>query len=119
MTSACLGFLLASVITFAYTGANIWLMQPPEFRLGYVIGYLDAASLASRKDPRSSVPVKGKDFYRWVKGVDDFFANGANSDRTVPDGMYAVGKKIRDEWLADWARKTSQAKPSPGPSAGP
>lgn len=119
VTAACLGFLLAGVTTFAYTRANIWLMQAPEFRLGYVIGYLDAVALAQRKDPRGMVQNSGKDFDRWVKGVDDFFANGANADRTVPDGMYTVGQKIREQWLLDWARKTGEIKPSPSPSAGP
>jgi hypothetical protein len=119
VVAACLGFLLASVTTFAYTRANIWLMQGPEFRLGYVIGYLDAVSLAQRKDPRAMLPVRGKNFDRWVKGVDDFFADGANADRTVPDGMSVVGNKIRAEWAVDWARKTGEIKPSPSPSAGP
>lgn len=117
--ATCLGFLLASVTTFAYTGGNIWKIQGPEFRLGYVIGYLDAVSLAQRKDIRSMVPVRGKNFDRWVKGVDEFFANDANAGRTVPDGMYAVGEKIRQAWMLDWAQKTGRIAPSPSPSAGP
>lgn len=119
LTAGCGGFLLAGVAAFGSTRANIWQMQGPEFRLGYVIGYLDAVALSQRKDPRASLPITGKKFDRWVQGIDAYFADTANANRTVPDAMYAVGSKIRVEWLEEWARKTGEIKPSPSPSAGP
>ena len=119
LAAACGGFLIGGVTAFGATRANIWQMHGPEFHLGYVVGYLDAVVLSQRKDPRASLPMIGKNFARWVQGVDEFFADGANADRTVPDGMYAVGSKIRAEWLQDWARRTGQIKASPSPSPGP
>jgi len=117
--AACAGFVLARAAAFGATKANIWQQYGPEFRLGYVIGYLDAASLASRGDRRARVAAAGKTYInRYVKGVDDYFANGANADREVPDAMAAVGEKVRKEWMQDWARRTGMI-PSPSPSSGP
>jgi hypothetical protein len=120
LAAACGGFLLAGMTAFGATRANIWQINGPEFRQGYVVGYLEAVTLAQRKDLRVLIPVGGgKNFDRWRGEVDAYFADPANANRTVPDAMYAVGSKIRTEWLQDWARKTQQGRPSPSPSPGP
>lgn len=116
--AACAGFALAQAGAFAAMRANIWQQNGPEFRLGYVVGYLEAVTLAQRGDRRSRVPVAGKNFDRYVRGIDEYFADGANADKSVPDAMAAVGDKIRRQWMDEWARKTGM-KPSPSPSAGP
>jgi hypothetical protein len=117
--AACGGSVVAGVGAYATTRGNIWQMNGPEFRLGYVIGYLDAVTLAQRRDQRATVPVIGKTMFdRYVKGVDAYLADPANAGRTVPDAMAAVGNKIREEWMLEWSRRTRRS-PSPSPSAGP
>ena len=119
LLAACVGFVLARTAAFGGLKPNIWQQSGPEFRLGYVIGYLDAAGLAARGDRRARVAVFGKTYFdRYVKGVDDYFANGANANRDVPDAIAAVAEQIRQQWMADWARKTGRI-PSPTPSSGP
>jgi hypothetical protein len=61
------------------------------------------------------------DFQIWVKGVNEFYEDPANAKRSVPDGMAAVGQKLRDRWLKEWSeklKKNREAAASPQPSPG-
>ena len=117
--AACAGFLLAQAVAFGATRANIWQQSGPEFRLGYVVGYLDAASLGMKGDRRARIASAGKGYInRYVQGVDAYFANGANADREVPDAMAVISEKVRQEWMQDWARRT-RVVPEPTASTGP
>jgi hypothetical protein len=119
IVAGTLGFCLASVTAFGAARLNIWRTYGEHFQLGYVIGYLDAVLLAQRKDPRASLTVQGgKDFSRWVKGVNEYFQDPANANRAVPDAMAFVGGKIREEWLRNYAERSRQAGPSPSASPG-
>jgi len=113
------GFCLASVTAFGVTQFNIWQTNGEQFQLGYIVGYLDAVTLSQRKDRRAMLPTGGgKNFDRWLREVNAYFADPANAKRSVPDAMGFVGTKIRNEWMEDWARRTRQARPSPSPSPG-
>jgi hypothetical protein len=113
------GFCLASASAFAALRYNIWQSSGPSFQLGYVIGYLDAVALAQRKDVRLQVPnVGGKKFDHWVRDVNAFYEDPANQTRPVPDAIYEVGSKVRDEMLRNWGLQ-QMGKPTPNPSAQP
>ena len=106
---ACLaaigGFCLASATSFAAARYKIWQQSGPEFQLGYVIGYLDAISLSQRHDQRASIPTRsGKNFNRWLIGINEFFAKPENQNREVADAIYSVGEKLRDEYLREWGK---------------
>ena len=111
------GLGLASVTAFGSTRMNIWRTYGEYFQLGYVVGYLDAVLLAQRHDVRAQVLGGGsRDFNRWVREVNAFYEDAKNAERPVPDAIYVVGTKMRDEWLAELARKRQQGTPSPNPS---
>lgn len=113
------GFCLASVSAFASLRYNIWKTSDPSFQLGYVIGYLDAVRLAGRKDPRMMVPVgNDKNYGKWVRDVNAFYANPANENRAVPDAIYEVGSVIRNKMLQEWGLKR-QGRPVPSSTANP
>jgi hypothetical protein len=114
------GFCLAHGAAFAAARLNIWRAQGEKFQIGYVVGYLDALALSQRKDIRVQIPsVRGKNYDRWVREINLYFENPANAERSIPDAMYAVGTKIREEMLQEWQRRQQQAAPSPSPSAAP
>jgi hypothetical protein len=114
------GFCLASATAFGSLRHNIWQSSGDKFQLGYVIGYLDAVALAQRKDIRANLPTGlGKNFDQWVVDVNAFYANPANTHRSVPDAMYEVGIKIREDLMKSWGKKRMQRPPAPGPSAQP
>lgn len=113
------GFCLASATAFASLRYDVWRVSGDVFQLGYVIGYLDAVRLSQRKDFRVQVPTgNDKNFGRWVRAVNDFYADPANENRSVPDAMYQVGSTIRTQMLRDWGLKR-QGRPVPSPSALP
>jgi hypothetical protein len=113
------GFCLASASAFATLRYNIWRTSDESFQLGYVIGYLDAVRLAGRKDPRMMVPVgNDKNFAKWVRDVNAFYANPANENRSVPDAIYEVGMAIRTKMLKEWGLKR-QGRPVPSATAQP
>lgn len=117
--AGCLGFLVASVTSDAATLFKTWRQFGPTFQLGYVVGYLDAITLAQRKDPRAALPTQtGMDFNMWVTGVNQYFENPANAQRSVPDAMSSVGRELRRRWLEDWSEKL-KARRSPQPSSSP
>lgn len=110
------GFCFSSASSYAALRYNIWKTMGESFQLGYVIGYLDAAGLAQRRDMRLQVPTGGgKKFDRWVKDVNEFYANPANASRDVPDAMFDVGNRIRTQMLREWGLKR-QGLPVPSPS---
>jgi hypothetical protein len=113
------GFCLASATTFGATQYNIWQTYGEEFQLGYIVGYLDAVRLSQLKDRRvMMLTSSGKtDYNRWLREVNAYFADPANTKRTVPDAMAFVGNKVRTEWLQEWTRRM-EAKPSPSASPG-
>ena len=113
------GFCLANASAFASLRYNIWSTSDKNFQLGYVIGYLDAVRLAGRKDPRMMVPVgNDKNYDKWVRDVNEFYANPANEKRSVPDAIYEVGSTIRDKMLREWGLQRMQ-RPVPSPTAQP
>ncbi|MEO7437386.1 MAG: hypothetical protein ABI080_18055 [Candidatus Binatia bacterium] len=127
MIAAVSGFGLASVPAFGVLRSNTWLESGEPFRLGYVIGYIDAVQLAQRKDVRVQLPTGGgKNYDRWVRDVTAFYANPVNKGRGVPDAMYEVGAVVRAEWLKDFAARNAERKaaaageaakaPSPSPA---
>ena len=114
------GFCLASATAFGFARLNIWNAYGENFQLGYVVGYLDALGLVRRKDARTNIPTSnGKDFYRWVGGVNEFYENPANAQREVPDAMFEIGSRLQAELLKKLADRAQQPRPSPSPSAEP
>jgi hypothetical protein len=113
------GFCLASATAFAALRYNIWQASSEQFQLGYVIGYLDAAALAQKRDSRARIaPGPGKNYDLWVKGVNAFYENPANQSRSVADAMADFGTKMREDLLREWGRKRMglpPASPSPQP----
>jgi hypothetical protein len=118
MIAAVGGFCLAGVPALASLGYNIWNTSGEQFQLGYVIGYIDAVALAQRKDLRMQIPTGGgKNYDRWVRDVNAFYADPKNQGRQVPDAMYDVGTRIRAEWIKNWQRDKKPATlPSPSPA---
>jgi hypothetical protein len=113
------GFCLASASAFASLQFNVWQKSDERFRLGYVIGYLDAVALMQRKDVRVQVPLTGgKNFDHWMKGLEAFYADPANQTRSVPEAIYEIGSKARDDMLRNWGLRR-MGKPVPTPSAEP
>ncbi|MCC6849608.1 MAG: hypothetical protein IT294_13985 [Deltaproteobacteria bacterium] len=113
------GFCFAAASSFAALRYNIWNGYGHPFQLGYVIGYLDAVTMAQRKDQRLNVPTGGgKNFEKWVADINTFYADPANQNRTVPDAMFAIGSRIRDQMLLEWGLKR-QGRPVPTQSAAP
>ena len=111
MVAAVSGFGLASVPAFGVLKSNTWEQSSEPFRLGYVIGYLDAVSLAQRKDFRVQLPTGGgKNYDRWVRDVATFYENPANKLRSVPDALYEAGVVIRAEWMKGFADRDRDAK---------
>ena len=113
----CGGVCLATATAFGSARLNVWRAYGESFQLGYVVGYLDAVRLAQRKDKRAMLPVNNvKNYDRWVREVNQYFEDPAHAKRTVPDAMEAIGKKIRAEWMQEWAARSKRARPSPNPS---
>lgn len=113
------GFCFAGASAFASLRYNIWKASPESFQLGYVIGYIDAVRLGQRKDPRASIPTgNDKNFDRWVRDVNAFYANPNNENRAVPDAMYEIGNVIRTQMLKEWGLKR-QGRPVPSSSPTP
>jgi hypothetical protein len=117
--AAFAGFCFASASSYASLRYKTWKNSDESFRLGYVIGYIDAAALAQRKDMRLQVPTGGgKNFDRWVNDVNAFYENPANASRDVPDAIYEIGSRIRAQMLREWGQKRL-ARPVPSPSPAP
>jgi hypothetical protein len=111
------GFSLATATSFASLRYPVWKASSPQFKLGYVIGYLDSVALRQRSDARGSIPIPpGKDYAPWVRGVDAYFDDPANQHRTIPDAMWQVGTDMRTELLREGGRKRMGLKPSPKPT---
>lgn len=111
------GFCLAAATSLASLRSPVWKASSESFKLGYVIGYLDAAALSQRSDARASVPIPpGKDYRPWVRGVDKYFADPANEYRTVPDAISKIGTDMRVELLQESGRKRMGLKPTPKPT---
>lgn len=107
------GFCLAAASSYAALRFNIWKGYGYEFQLGYVVGYLDAATLAQRKDSRLNVPTGGdKNFDKWVAAINAFYEDPANQNRGLPDAMFEIGTRIRTQMLQDWGMKR-QGRPVP------
>jgi hypothetical protein len=120
--AGCAGFCLASATAFAYAKLNVWRNRGESFQLGYIVGYLDAVSLAKRHDVRGFVPAQSRPRYDyWRQLVNEYFENPANAHRSVPDAMRAVGTRIQEEEIKHWQdqrwkklQKQLDAQPSPG-----
>lgn len=124
---ACGGFCLASATALGYAKLNAWRDFGEKFQLGYVVGYLDAVTLAKRHDRRAFVPAVNKPQYeRWRDMVNAFYEDPANSNRPLPDAMAAAGARLQEELLQsyrqqqdrEWTAKLA-ASPVPSPSASP
>jgi len=112
------GFCMAAGIASATTMLNAWQGFGENFQLGYVVGYIDAVKLQHLKDPRVDISTTGTaDFERWRQLVNDYFADPKHANRAVPDAMYAAGKIITDEMIADLRRRRGLASPSPAPAS--
>jgi len=113
------GFCLANAPALASLQYKIWQQGDGHFRLGYVIGYLDAVALQQRKDIRVQVPVgNSKNFDHWLRAIDAFYADPENQSRSVPEAIYAIGSKTRDEMLRNWGLQ-QMGKPTPMASVQP
>ncbi len=121
--SGCVGFCLASTLAFGYAKLDAWRGYGENFQLGYVVGYLDAVALSKRHDLRAWLPIYSKPNYeRWRAMMNDYFADPANADRSLPDGMGAAGKIVQDEILKAYKERSKQgssASPSPDPGSHP
>jgi hypothetical protein len=116
--AAGIGFSMASAMAWGYAMQDAWRGFGENFQLGYVVGFLDAVSLEKRHDRRAFVPVFAKpDYERWRKLMNDYFADPANANRPVADGMAAAGKIFQDEMFkALKDRADAATAPSPAPS---
>jgi hypothetical protein len=111
------GFCLAAATSFASLRYQVWKASSEPFKMGYVIGYLDAVGLSQRRDARASVTIPpGKDYAPWVRGVDKYFADPANQDRSIPDAILQVGTDFRVELLREAGRQRMGLPPSPKPT---
>jgi len=117
--AACIGLSMATAVAWGYAKLDAWRGFGENFQLGYVVGFLDAVSLEKRHDRRAFVPVYAKpDYERWRKLMNDYFADPANANRPIADGMAAAGKIFQDEMfkaLKDRADRLRSA-PRPAPS---
>jgi hypothetical protein len=106
---------MAAATASAYTKLAAWRTYGESFQLGYVVGYLDAVSLAKRSDMRAlSIPSGGRaNHARWRAMVNEFYADPANEKRSVPDAMAAAGKRVFEEMMK------SRQGPGPTPMASP
>jgi len=112
------GFCMAAAAAWGYAELDAWRGYGESFQLGYVVGYLDAVTLAKRHDPRTYIPVQGKPKYeRWRALVNDFYADPANARRSVPAAMAAAGKVIQDEFMKDYAARSAPQSPQPTPGS--
>jgi hypothetical protein len=118
------GLCLASLTAYGYTKLNAWRAQGEQFQLGYVVGYLDAAALWKRKDPRAYVPAGGRGKYEeWRRKVNEFYEDPANADRSIPDAMLVIGKQVQDRIMKAYKERRraagrTQAGASPTPAGG-
>ena len=116
----CAGLCMASGAAYGYAKLDAWRGFGEAFQLGYVVGYLDAVALNKRHDLRGLVPSQGKsDYERWRSLVNDYFADPANANRSLPDGMAAAGKVLTDETMKAYRaqRDAERSQPKPTPSA--
>ena len=120
------GLVLGSAAAHGYARLNAWRAHGEKFQLGYIVGYLDAIALAKRKDRRAWVPAGGRpDYDRWLREVNEFFADPKNENRPVPDAMLVVGERIQAEIMEAYqkrrrerfAARTPAATSSPTPAA--
>jgi hypothetical protein len=121
---ACLaalgGFCVASATAFAAARYNMWKSGGDNFRLGYVIGYVDAVALSQRHDERASIPTRGgKSYDRWITGVNAYFEKPENQSREIADAIYSVGQTMRDEYLRQWGKGLGGLKPLTTPAPTP
>ncbi len=116
MLAAVGGFCLASASAFASLQFKMWDKSDPQFKTGYVIGYLDAVALMQQKDYHVGVPLhRGKNFDFWLKGLKSFYADPANQARSVPEAIYEIGSENRDEMLRNWGLQ-QMGRPTPHPT---
>ena len=114
----CGGLATAAASAYGYAMLDAWKGYGDEFQLGYVVGYLDAATLVKRHDQRVFVPTSNKpDYLRWRAMVNDYYANPANAKRSVPEAMATAGKQIQEEILRAYRKRMeSRAAPLASPS---
>lgn len=112
----CAGLCTAAGAAHGFALLDAWQAYGEQFQLGYVVGYIDAVTLAKRHDQRVyAIPTGGMPKYElWRSRVNDFFADPANAKRSVPDAMAAAGKIFQDEFLKAWAEHKKKATPAPG-----
>lgn len=117
--AALAGFCFAAASSYAALRYNIWKGYGYQFQLGYVVGYLDAVTLAQRKDTRLNVPIGGdKNFDKWVAQINAFYEDPANQSRGLPDAMFQIGTRIRTQMLHDLGMKR-QGRPVPTRTTAP
>jgi hypothetical protein len=116
MLAAVGGFCLASASALASLQYKMWNQSDDQFKTGYVIGYLDAVALMQRKDYRVSVPLRGgKNFDFWLRGLKSYYADPANQVRSVPEAIYEIGAKSRDDLLRNWGLQ-QMGRPTAAPT---
>ena len=115
--AACGGFCLASATALGGVRLDVWRDFGEKFQIGYIIGYLDAASLAKRHDMRVlGIPTGGKaNFERWRAMVNEFYVDPAHANARLSEAMGAVGKRLQEEMLKAGRERTAQ-RPLPGAS---
>ena len=118
MIAGIVGFLLASASAWATLRYNVWKQYGDMFQLGYVIGYFDAVDLMKKKDVRVQIPnLAGKDFRKWVKDVNAFYADPSHENQAVPEAIYAIGSRARDDMLRQWGlQRQGLTVPTPSPA---
>jgi hypothetical protein len=115
--AGCAGFCLATAAAYGYAKLDAWRTFGENFQLGYVVGYLDAVALNKRHDTRVWIPASAKPNYeRWRAMVNDYFADPANAERPVPDGMAAAGKILQAEMVKEYQERAERLKSAPSPS---
>jgi hypothetical protein len=106
------GFCLATATSLAAARYNMWKSGGNGFQIGYVVGYIDAVGLSQRHDERASIPTRGgKNYDRWIKGVNAFYEKPENRNREIADAIYSVGQTMRDEYLRQWGKGLGGLKP--------
>ena len=118
------GFCLVSATAWGYALLNVWRASGEEFQLGYIVGYLDGVEICKSRDMRSAIPSRRRPQYeRWRQGVNEYFADPANANRSLPDAMKWFGDQVQKEQLEALERRRlekakARANASPTPSPG-
>jgi hypothetical protein len=116
----CLGMSMSATLSWGLAMLDAWRGYGDQFQTGYVVGFLDAVTLAKRHDQRVyAVPgIQKPNYERWRRMVNDYNEEPANAKRPLPDAFAAVGKAEQQRMMEDYMRRQKEPTASPDTSPG-